>query len=268
MAFTDEELERYARHIVLREIGYAGQKKLAAAKVLIVGAGGLGAPAALYLAAAGVGTLGIADDDAVELSNLQRQIIHAAADVGRKKVDSAAEKLRALNPGIEVRTYPARLTAANAAALIAPYDLVLDGTDNFAAKFLINDACVMAKKPYVHAGVLRFEGQVMTVIPGAGPCLRCVFGEPPADGGGLSCGEAGVVGAAVGVIGALQALEAVKLITGAGEPLVGRMLMFDGLSATFRTVELPPRGDGCAVCSERPTVTELTDYALPACARS
>ncbi|HBC27281.1 MAG TPA: adenylyltransferase, partial [Ruminococcaceae bacterium] len=221
MAFTNEQLERYSRNIILSEVGVKGQKKLLNARVLIVGAGGLGAPAALYLAAAGVGTIGIADADEVDLSNLQRQIIHTTPDVGKAKVQSAKETMLAINPGITVNTYRTFVASDNVMELIADYDFILDGTDNFPAKFLINDACVLAGKPFSHAGIIRFRGQLMTYVPGRGPCYRCVFKEPPPPDAVPTCRQAGVIGAVAGVIGSLQALEAVKYIVGKGELLTG-----------------------------------------------
>lgn len=265
MPFTNEQLERYSRHIILKEIGVKGQKKLINGSVLIIGAGGLGAPAAMYLAAAGVGKIGIADADVVDLSNLQRQIIHTTADVGRPKVESAAETMRAINPDVEVVTYHEFISSANIMDIIKDYDFVLDGTDNFPAKFLINDACVMADKPFSHAGILRFKGQLMTVIPHQSPCYRCVFKTMPPKDAIPTCKQAGVIGAMAGVIGSLQALEAVKFLTGAGELLTGKLLTFDALTMKFHTVKLPPRGDGCAVCSDHPQITELIDYDQPAC---
>ena len=265
MPFTNEQLERYSRHIILKEIGVKGQKKLMKGSVLIIGAGGLGAPAAMYLAAAGVGKIGIADADVVDLSNLQRQIIHTTADVGRPKVESAAETMRAINPDVEVVTYHEFISSANIMDIIKDYDFVLDGTDNFPAKFLINDACVMADKPFSHAGILRFKGQLMTVIPHQSPCYRCVFKTMPPKDAIPTCKQAGVIGAMAGVIGSLQALEAVKFLTGAGELLTGKLLTFDALTMKFHTVKLPPRGDGCAVCSDHPEITELIDYEQPAC---
>lgn len=265
MPFTNEQLERYSRHIILKEIGVKGQKKLMNGSVLIIGAGGLGAPAAMYLAAAGVGKIGIVDADVVDLSNLQRQIIHTTADVGRPKVESAAETMRAINPDVEVVTYHEFISSANIMDIIKDYDFVLDGTDNFPAKFLINDACVMADKPFSHAGILRFKGQLMTVIPHQSPCYRCVFKTMPPKDAIPTCKQAGVIGAMAGVIGSLQALEAVKFLTGAGELLTGRLLTFDALTMKFHTVKLPPRGDGCAVCSDHPEITELIDYEQPAC---
>lgn len=264
MAFTNEQLERYSRHIILKEIGVKGQKKLLNGKVLIIGAGGLGAPAALYLAAAGVGTIGIADADVVDLSNLQRQVIHATADIGKPKVESAKESMLAINPDIQVNTYHDFVAADNVAELIADYDFILDGTDNFPAKFLINDACVMQKKAFSHAGIIRFRGQLMTYVPGEGPCYRCVFKEPPPKDAVPTCKQAGVIGAMAGVIGCLQAMEAVKYLTGAGELLTGRLLTYDALTMTFHTVKLPRNGH-CAVCGPEPTITELIDYEQAEC---
>ena len=265
MNFTNEQLERYSRQIVLKGVGVRGQKKLADSKILIIGAGGLGSPAAMYLAAAGVGTVGIADADSVDLSNLQRQILHTTADVGKRKVDSAKETLEAINPDVNVVPYDEYVYSGNIMDMISGYDFIIDGTDNFPAKFLINDACVMAKKPFSHGGILRFQGQLMTVIPGETPCYRCVFRNPPKKGAVPSCREAGVIGAMAGVIGSMQALEAIKYVTGAGELLAGKMLTFDALAMTARTVDLPERGDGCAACSDDPAITKLIDYDPPAC---
>lgn len=265
MPFTDDELERYSRHIILKEIGVKGQKKIMNGSVLIIGAGGLGAPAAMYLAAAGVGRIGIADADVVDLSNLQRQVIHTTGDLGKPKVESAKETMLAINPEIEVETYHEFLTSKNILDIIKKYDFVLDGTDNFPAKFLINDACVMADKPFSHAGILRFKGQLMTVIPHETPCYRCVFHTMPPKDAIPSCKEAGVVGAMAGVIGSLQALEAIKFLTGAGDLLTGKLLTFDALKMKFHTINLPPRGEGCSVCSDHPEITELIDYEQPAC---
>ena len=265
MGLSNEELERYSRHLILKDIGYKGQKKLSQAKVMIIGLGGLGSPAAMYLAAAGVGTIGIADADVVDLSNLQRQIIHTSNDLGNPKVDSAEEKMLAINPHIKVNKYHEFISSKNIRDIIKEYDFVLDGTDNFSAKFLINDACVMEKIPFCHAGVLRFNGQLMTVIPGETPCYRCVFDEPPKKGEVPTCKEAGVVGAMAGVIGCLQALEAIKFITGSGELLAGKMLTIDELTMNFHTVKLPKRGKGCKICSDHPTLKELIDYEQEAC---
>ncbi|MBR1757907.1 MAG: molybdopterin-synthase adenylyltransferase MoeB [Lachnospiraceae bacterium] len=265
MAFTNEELERYSRHIILKEIGVKGQKKPLNGKVLIIGAGGLGAPAAMYLAAAGVGTIGIADADVVDLSNLQRQVIHTTNDIGKLKVESAAETMRAINPGIQVNTYHTFVSSENIMDLIADYDFILDGTDNFPAKFLINDACVMAKKPLSHAGIIRFKGQLTTIIPGEGPCYRCIFKNPPPKDAVPTCRQAGVIGAMGGVIGSLQAMEAVKYLTGTGDLLVGYLLTYDALTMEFHKIKLPSRKGGCAVCSDTPTITTLIDYEQIAC---
>ena len=265
MAFTNEQLERYSRHIILKEIGVKGQKKLLNAKVLIIGAGGLGAPAAMYLAAAGVGTIGIVDADEVDLSNLQRQIIHATEDVGKPKVQSAKETMNKMNPDVTVNAYHEFVSADNILELIKDYDFIIDGTDNFPAKFLINDACVMAKKPFSHAGIIRFKGQLMTYVPGEGPCYRCVFENPPPKDAVPTCKQAGVIGAMGGVIGSLQAMEAVKYITGVGQLLTGSILTFDATTMTFRKISIPRPNAHCAVCGEHPTITELIDYEQAEC---
>lgn len=248
MALTSQQKERYARHLPIDEVGTKGQEKLLQAKVCIIGAGGLGSPAALYLAAAGVGTIGIADADTVDVSNLQRQILHGDTDLGIPKVQSAKETLQRINSELEVLTYPVYVSEENIAGIIQDYDFVIDAADNFPTKFLINDACVRAGKPFVHAGVIRFQGQLMTYVPGQGPCYRCIFQDPPQEGSVPSAKQAGVVGAVCGVIGSLEAMEAVKYILGAGELLTGRMLVYDGLRAQFRTVKLPKRVESCAVC--------------------
>lgn len=265
MAFTNEQLERYSRHIILKEVGAKGQKKLLNAKVLIIGAGGLGAPAALYLAAAGVGTIGIADADEVDLSNLQRQVIHTTNDLGKPKVESARETMNAINPDVTVNTYHTFVTGGNIMYLIKDYDFILDGTDNFPAKFLINDACVMAKKPFCHAGIIRFKGQLMTYVPGQGPCYRCVFKNPPPKDAVPTCKQAGVIGAMGGIIGSPQAMEAVKYIIGQGDLLIGYLLTFDALKMDFRKVKLPGDTHNCAVCGDHPTITELIDYEQAEC---
>ena len=264
MAFTNEQLERYSRHIILQEVGVKGQKKLLNASVLIIGAGGLGAPAALYLAAAGVGTIGIVDADEVDLSNLQRQVIHTTNDVGKAKVKSAAETMEAINPDVTVKTYRTFVDSSNIMDLIKDYDFIIDGTDNFPAKFLINDACVMAEKPFSHAGIIRFKGQLMTYVPGEGPCYRCVFKNPPPKDAVPTCKQAGVIGAMGGVIGSLQAMEAIKYIIGQGDLLTGRLLTYDALKMTFHTIKLP-KDDHCAVCGDEPTITELIDYEQAEC---
>ena len=265
MVLIDEQLERYSRHIILKEIGVKGQKKLLSAKVLIIGAGGLGAPAAMYLAAAGVGTIGIADCDNVELSNLQRQIIHTTADLGKTKVKSAAETIKALNPDVKVITYETYINSKNISEIISDYDFIIDGTDNFSTKFLINDACVLARKPFCHAGILRFEGQLMTYVPEQGPCYRCIFEAPPPKDAVPSCWEAGVIGAIAGIIGSMQALEAVKYITGQGELITGSMLVFDGLKMEWRKVKMQKKAGSCPVCGDNPTITELNDSESEKC---
>lgn len=264
MAFTNEQLERYSRHIILSEVGVKGQKKLLNAKVLIIGAGGLGAPAALYLAAAGVGTIGIADMDEVDLSNLQRQVIHTTQDLGKPKVESAKETMEAINPDVTVNAYRTFVEAGNAMELIADYDFIIDGTDNFPAKFLVNDACVLSGKPFSHAGIIRFQGQLMTYVPGRGPCYRCVFKEPPPPDAVPTCRQAGVIGAMGGVIGSLQALEAIKYIIGKGDLLTGFLLTYDALTMEFRKIRLPHEKD-CAVCGEHPTIRKPFDYRQTEC---
>jgi molybdopterin/thiamine biosynthesis adenylyltransferase len=261
-ALSGEQLERYSRHIILKEIGPRGQKKLLAGKVLVIGAGGLGSPAAMYLAAAGTGTIGLADSGRVDLTNLQRQILHRTADIGLAKTESGRQTLTALNPEVRVRIFQGEVLADNILDLIRDYDFILDGTDNFASKFLINDACVLAGKPFSHAGILRFQGQLATYVPGDGPCLRCLFEAPPPPGSVPTCSQAGVAGALAGVIGSLQALEAVKYLTGAGSLLTGSLLTFDGLTMEFRKIKFPKRPD-CPVCGENPAVS-LTREAEPA----
>ncbi len=262
--FTEEQLERYSRHIILQDIGVEGQARISEAKVLIIGAGGLGSPAALYLAAAGVGTIGIADADQVDLSNLQRQVIHFTRDVGRRKVESAAEKMRAINPDITVKTYDEYLRAANIAQIIGGYDFVIDGTDNFAAKFLINDACVLAGKPFSHGGILRFHGQTMTVAPGRAVCYRCVFPAPPPAGAVPTCSQAGVLGAVAGILGTIQATEFLKFATQVGTLLTNALLVFDAKTMNFRKVELRPNRK-CPICGEQPTITGLVDEEQRVC---
>lgn len=265
MAFSNEQLERYSRHIILKEIGVKGQKKLLNGKVLIIGAGGLGAPAAMYLAAAGVGTIGIVDADEVDLSNLQRQIIHTTDDVGKPKVQSAKETMNRMNPDVTVNTYHEFVSSENITELISGYDFIIDGTDNFPTKFLINDACVMAKKPFSHAGIIRFKGQLMTYVPGESPCYRCVFKEPPPKDAVPTCKQAGVIGAMGGVIGSLQAMEAIKYITGVGELLTGYLLTFDAIKMNFHKIKLPKADGKCAVCGTEPTITKLIDYEQAEC---
>ena len=255
---TDEQIERYSRHIMLKEVGGKGQKKLLNGRVMIIGAGGLGSPIALYLAAAGVGTIGLADADVVDLSNLQRQIAHHTADIGTPKVHSAAAKMTAMNPDVQVRTYHEWISAANILDIIREYDFVIDGTDNFAAKFLINDACVLAAKPYSHGGILHFVGQTLTFIPGQSACYRCIFPTPPPKDAIPTCSQAGVLGVLPGVIGMLQATEALKYLLGMGELLTSRLLIYDALAMTFRTVKVR-QNQHCPVCGENPTITALKD---------
>lgn len=260
MALSDDQLDRYARHIILREIGGAGQQKLLRSKILIVGAGGLGSPLALYLAAAGVGTLGIIDDDAVDLSNLQRQIAHGTADIGASKVESAARSVARLNPDVTVIAHKERLTADNAARIIAGYDLVTDGTDNSETRFLLNDACYFGKKPLVSGAILQFDGQITTFKAyeeGANPCYRCLFPVPPPPDVAQTCGEAGVLGALAGVVGSIQAVEAVKELLGIGEGLSGRLLLYDALAAEFRKIKVP-RDPACPLCGNSPSITGLS----------
>ncbi len=256
MGLTNEQIARYSRQLMLPEIGVRGQERLLHASVLVIGAGGLGSPAALYLAAAGVGRLGIIDSDAVVLSNLHRQILHGSDDVGRPKSDSAKARLEALNPDVRVTALQERLTASNAQQLIGAYVLVLDGSDNFPTRYLVNDACVLLGKPLVHGGVVHLRGQVLTVLPRQSACFRCVFPEPPQPGAIPSCQEAGVVGTAAGIMGAVMAHEALKLLLGIGQPLTNRLVVFDGHASRFR--EVPVRRDpGCAVCGDVPTIREL-----------
>lgn len=264
MEFSDEQITRYSRHILLPEVGGKGQKKIAKARILIVGAGGLGSPAALYLAAAGVGTLGLIDSDAVDLSNLQRQVIHHTPDVGQPKVVSAREKIQALNPDVNVVIYEDRFVARNALHLVREYDIVIDGVDNFPAKFLINDACFFADKPLVHGGILRFDGRVTTIIPKKSACYRCVFKHPPPPGLVASCQEAGVIGALAGVIGTIQATEALKLVLGIGRPLTDRMLDYDARRTTFREIRIR-RNPNCPLCGDHPVITELIDHEPESC---
>ncbi len=255
----EDQIERYSRQILLPQVGGKGQEKLLEAKVLVIGAGGLGSPCALYLAAAGIGNLGIVDSDVVELNNLQRQILHSTGDVGRPKVDSARDRLQSINPDIRIIPHQLRLTSENILEVIKGYDIVVDGSDNFPTRYLVNDACVLAGKPLSHGAILRFFGQVFTIIPGEGACYRCLFAEPPPPGMVPSCQEAGILGAVAGIIGTLQANEVLKYILGVGELLTEKLLIFDALEASFRQVKLL-RDENCPVCGENPTVTELIDY--------
>lgn len=264
MAFSTEELERYTRQLILKDIGVKGQRKIKDGKVLVIGAGGLGSPAIMYLAAAGVGTIGIADADCVDLTNLQRQIIHTTDDLGIPKVESAAATVKALNPNVNVETYQEFVSSENIKEIIEPYDFIIDATDNFPAKYLINDACVLCEKPFSHAGILRFEGQLTTYVPGEGPCFRCMFAVPPPPELSPTCKQAGIIGAVPGVVGSLQAVEAIKFLTGAGELLVGKLLIVDLFTMEFHTVNMP-REDSCPVCGKNPTITTLFDYEQTVC---
>lgn len=256
---TPRERLRYARHLILPDVGIEGQRRLKAARALVIGAGGLGSPVGLYLAAAGVGRIGLVDFDVVDETNLHRQVLFGESDIGRHKLDAAVDRLRDVNPHIEIVPHPVRLTSENALELFADYDLVVDGTDNFPTRYLVNDACVLSGKPYVYGSIFRFEGQVSVFAAKDGPCYRCLFREPPPPGLVPSCGEAGVLGVLPGVIGSLQALEAIKWILGAGDSLVGRLVLFDALALRFREVRIR-RNPDCPVCGDRPTVTELIDY--------
>jgi adenylyltransferase/sulfurtransferase len=256
---TIDDLQRYSRHLLLPEVGEEGQRRLKAARVLCVGTGGLGSPLALYLAAAGIGTLGLVDFDVVDSSNLQRQIIHSTADIGRKKLDSAEEKLKALNPALNVVKHETRLSSANALDILKDYDVVADGTDNFPTRYLVNDACVLLGKPNAYGSIFRFEGQASVFAAENGPCYRCLYPEPPPPGLVPSCAEGGVLGILPGLVGVIQATEVIKLILGKGEPLVGRLLLVDSLNMRFRELKLRKNPE-CPVCGTHPTVTKLIDY--------
>jgi sulfur-carrier protein adenylyltransferase/sulfurtransferase len=256
---TTDDLARYSRHLILPEVGMEGQQKLKAAKVLCVGTGGLGSPLAFYLAAAGIGTLGLVDFDVVDASNLQRQIIHSTKDIGRKKLDSAAEKLNALNPFLKVVKHETMLSSANALEILKDYDVVADGTDNFPTRYLVNDACVLLDKPNVYGSIFRFEGQASVFATREGPCYRCLYPEPPPPGLVPSCAEGGVLGILPGLVGVIQATEVIKLILGNGSPLIGRLLLVDALNMRFRELKLRKNRD-CPVCGDHPTVRELIDY--------
>lgn len=259
MDLSQEEITRYSRHITLPEVGVEGQEKLKAAKVLVVGTGGLGSPVASYLAAAGVGHLGLVDFDVVDASNLHRQLIHGTSDVGRSKIASATETIRGINPNVTVTGYECALTSANALEIIADYDLVIDGTDNFPTRYLVNDACVLLGKPNCYGSIFKFEGQASVFAMKDGPCYRCLFPEPPPPGSVPSCAEGGVIGVLPGIIGLVQATEAIKVILGIGETLVGRLMLYDAMAMKFRQVKLK-RNPACPVCGDNPTVTELIDY--------
>ncbi|GIV16083.1 MAG: molybdenum cofactor biosynthesis protein MoeB [Armatimonadota bacterium] len=259
VALDNEEILRYSRHLILPDVAMEGQLKLKAAKVLCVGAGGLGAPLALYLAAAGVGTIGLVDFDTVDLTNLQRQVLYTTADVGRPKLEVAKERLQAINPHIEIRTHETRLTRDNALDILSDYDIVVDGTDNFATRYLVNDACVLLGKPNVYGSIFRFEGQASVFFAKEGPCYRCLYPEPPPPGLVPSCAEGGVLGVLPGIVGTIQAMETIKLILGKGEPLIGRLLLFNALKMQFREMKLR-KNPNCPVCGERPIIRELIDY--------
>jgi len=259
LTLNNDEILRYSRHLIMPEVGMEGQLKLKAARVLCIGAGGLGSPLALYLAAAGVGTLGIVDFDVVDYTNLQRQIIHSTADVGRKKLDSAAEKLKAINPFLNIQKFETRLSSDNALELFRDFDIVADGTDNFPTRYLVNDACVLTGKPNVYGSIFRFEGQASVFATEEGPCYRCLYPEPPPPGLVPSCAEGGVLGILPGLVGVMQATEVIKLILGKGEPLIGRLLLIDALGMKFRELKLRKNPD-CPACGKHPTITKLIDY--------
>jgi adenylyltransferase/sulfurtransferase len=263
LEFSEDEIQRYSRHILLQEVGGIGQAKLRAARVLVIGAGGLGSPLTLYLAAAGIGTIGVVDDDVVDLSNLQRQIAHTTDRIGLAKVASAAQAATAINPGLNVETYAARLTADNALNLVSRYDIICDGTDNFDTRFLVADACVLAKRTLVSAAVLRFEGQLSVFKPHEGePCYRCLYPEPPPRGAAPTCSEVGVLGSVTGVMGTLQATEVLKEILGMGDTLAGRLLVWDALATRFRTIKLRP-DPSCALCGPKATIIDLSGHRVP-----
>ena len=259
LQLSKDEILRYSRHLIMPEVGMEGQLKLKKAKVLCIGAGGLGSPLALYLAAAGVGRLGIVDFDVVDFTNLQRQVMHGTADVGKPKLASAQETIRDINPNVEVVGYQTRLTSQNALDLLVDFDIIVDGTDNFPTRYLVNDACVLLGKPNVYGSIFRFEGQVSVFYAQEGPCYRCLYPEPPPPGLVPSCAEGGVLGVLPGIVGCIQAMEAIKLIIGQGQPLIGRLLVFDALSIKFRELKLRKNPE-CPVCGAQPTITRLIDY--------
>jgi len=263
MTLTEDQIERYSRHIILQDVGGEGQEKLLNSKILVIGAGGLGAPILMYLAAAGVGTLGVIDPDTVDLSNLQRQVIHFTDDVGREKVLSAKQKIEKINPDVTVNTYHELVTDKNVLSLIKDYDFVIDGTDNFPVKFLINDACVIAKKPYSHAGILRFDGQTITYVPGSA-CYRCIFQDLPPANAVPSCSQAGILGAVAGIFGTIQATEALKFILGTGDLLTNRLLILNAKAMTFRTVKVKPNPK-CKVCGTAPSIKTPQVFEPPVC---
>lgn len=259
MELTSAELQRYSRHIALPELGLEGQKKLKQGSALVIGAGGLGSPVSLYLAAAGVGRIGVIDFDRIDATNLQRQVLYGTSEIGAHKVEVATRRLRDLNPEIDIVPLSVQLTSANALEIIRDYDVVIDGTDNFPTRYLVNDSCVLLRKPYVYGSILRFDGQVSVFDAQRGPCYRCLFKEPPPPGLVPNCAEGGVLGALPGIIGSMQALEAIKLLSGAGEPLIGRLLLFDGLTMKWRELRLK-KNPACAICGEHPTIRGLIDY--------
>src|SRR5262245_5648513 len=259
IALTPQEVARYSRHLIMPEVGMEGQKKLKAASVLLIGAGGLGSPLGLYLAAAGVGRIGLIDFDVVDFSNLQRQVLHGTPDVGRPKLQSAKDRLAAINPEVKLDLYETRVTSANALELFRPYDIIIDGTDNFPTRYLVNDACVLLKKPNVYGSIFRFDGQASVFTPPAGPCYRCLYPEPPPPGEVPSCAEGGVLGILPGLIGCIQATGAVKLILGKGSPLIGRLLLYDALEMRFQEFKLR-RNAKCPMCGDNPTIKQLIDY--------
>ena len=259
VTLNSQEIQRYSRHLIMPEVGMAGQKKLKAASILLIGAGGLGSPLALYLAAAGIGRIGLVDFDAVDYSNLQRQVLHGTSAVGKPKLQSAAERLKDINPEVQLDLYETRLTSENALKIAEPYDIVIDGTDNFPTRYLVNDACVLLNKPNVYGSIFRFDGQASVFYPPHGPCYRCLYPEPPPPGEVPSCAEGGVLGILPGVIGVIQATEGVKLILGQGSPLIGRLLLYDAMSMTFQEFKVR-RNPKCPMCGDHPTITKLIDY--------
>ncbi|HXG11371.1 MAG TPA: molybdopterin-synthase adenylyltransferase MoeB [Gemmataceae bacterium] len=259
VSLSQQEIARYSRHLIMPEVGMEGQKRLKAASVLLIGAGGLGSPLGLYLAAAGIGRIGLVDFDVVDFSNLQRQVLHGTPDVGRSKLQSAKERLNAINPEVQIDLYETRLTSANAMAICEPYDIIIDGTDNFPTRYLVNDVCVLQKKPNVYGSIFRFDGQASVFWPPYGPCYRCLYPEPPPPGEVPSCAEGGVLGILPGLIGCIQATEAVKLILGQGTPLIGRLLVYDALQMSFREFKVR-RNPKCPICGDQPTITHLIDY--------
>lgn len=259
VSLSNEEVQRYSRHLIMPEVGMTGQKKLKASSVLLIGAGGLGSPLAMYLAAAGIGRIGLVDYDVVDYTNLQRQVIHGTKDVGRPKLDSAKERILDINPHVQVDSYNEPLTSANALEIFAPYDVIIDGTDNFPTRYLTNDACVLLGKPNVYGSIFRFEGQLSVFYAEEGPCYRCLYPEPPPPGLVPSCAEGGVLGILPGTVGAMQATEAIKLLLGIGESMIGRLVLYDALNMEFTEVNLRKNPD-CPICGENPTVTELIDY--------